>query len=377
MSYPKHIKNIRILQIVPQLKHGGGVERGTLDMFRYLNKFKIKNYIFCENFESDLLTELEQKCVFTSNGLKFKNLLNYFKLNSLLSFIIKKNKINIVHISSRAPAFIFYRNIKMKKIKYVTSFHNPYKGILLKKFYNSYLLKGDVIVCNSNYTKKYVLDNFNIDIKKIFSVPRGTDIQYFNSKSISQTAIKSKKKSLNISDEDIVISIPSRFSRWKGHSKIFSFLSFQPQNFIQKLKLILIIDKQKINHKEFIKKCDPILKDNIIIIEPTRNIRDIYAISDIIVSCSLKPEGFGRTISESLAMNKIPIGSNCGGVREQLEPFDKKLLFDINDPSSFKKSLNHSLKLLKNKNFNGRDYICNNYSLTNMLATTFSIYISQ
>ena len=38
-------------------------------------------------------------------------------------------------------------------------------------------------------------------------------------------------------------------------------------------------------------------------------------------------------------MNKIPIGINNGGVREQLIGFDSKLLFEPNDIDSFSKSL--------------------------------------
>ena len=375
MAYSKHIKDLIILQIVPQLKQGG-VERGTLDIFRYLNKNQINNYIFCENYDDDLLTSEEKKSIYTSNGLKFKKLFNFFKLNSLLSDLIKKKQINLVHISSRAPAFIFYKNIKNKNINYVTSFHNPYTGIFLKKFYNSYLLKGDVVICNSNFTKNYLIKNFKIDKKKIFSIPRGTDLEYFNPKDISQCVIDDKKESLNILREDIVISVPSRFSKWKGHKQILSFLSSQSPSIIKELKIILIIDKSKLNKNALFSNCDPLLKKNIRIIYPTRNIKEIYAISDIIISCSLKPEGFGRTISESLAMNKIPIGSNSGGVKEQLEQFDSKLLFDQNDISSFKKSLNYALTLHRKRNFNGRNYIDHNYSLSKMLKETLNIYCS-
>lgn len=375
MAYSKHIKDLIILQIVPQLKQGG-VERGTLDIFRYLNKNQINNYIFCENYDDDLLTTEEKKSIYTSNGLKFKKLFNFFKLNSLLSDLVKTKKINLVHISSRAPAFIFYKNIKNKNIKYVTSFHNPYTGNFFKKLYNSYLVKGDVVICNSNFTQNYLIKNFKIDKKKIFSIPRGTDLDYFNPEDISQSIIDDKKESLNISREDTVISVPSRFSKWKGHKRILSFLSSQSPSIIKELKLILIIEKSKLNKDELFRNCDSLLKKNIRIILPTRNIKEIYAISDIIISCSLKPEGFGRTISESLAMNKIPIGSNSGGVKEQLELFDRKLLFDQNDIASFTKSLNHALTLHRKRSFNGRNYIDHNYSLSKMLKDTLNIYCS-
>ena len=166
------------------------------------------------------------------------------------------------------------------------------------------------------------------------------------------------------------------FSKWKGHKKILSFLSLQSPSIIKELKLILIIDKSELNEDVFFRNCDPLLKKNIRIIHPTINIKEIYAISDIIISCSLKPEGFGRTISESLAMNKIPIGSNYGGVKEQLEKFDRKLLFDQNDLSSFTKSLNYALTLHRKKSFNGRNYIYHNYSLSKMLKDTLNIYCS-
>ena len=375
MAYSKHIKDLIILQIIPQLKPGG-VERGTLDIFRYLNKNQIRNYIFCENYDAELLTTEEKKSVYTSNGLKFKKLFNFFELNSLLSDLVKTKKINLVHISSRAPAFIFYKNIKNKKINYVTSFHNPYTGFFLKKFYNSYLLKGDVVICNSKFTKNYLIENFKINKKEIFSIPRGTDLEYFDPKNISQSIIDDKKEYLNISREDIVLCVPSRFSKWKGHKQILSFLSSQSSSIIKNLKLILIIDKSKLKEHVLFRNCDPLLKKNIRIIQPTRDIKEIYAISDIIISCSLKPEGFGRTISESLAMNKIPIGSNSGGVKEQLELFDSKLLFDQNDIVSFTKSLCHALTLHSKKSFNGRNFINDNYSLSKMLKDTLNIYCS-
>ena len=75
-------------------------------------------------------------------------------------------------------------------------------------------------------------------------------------------------------------------------------------------------------------------------------------------------------------MNKIPIGINNGGVKEQLIGFDSKLLFEPNDIDSFSKSLYYALSLLKNKKFDGRSYIQKNYSLSIMLKSTLEVYLS-
>ena len=373
----KHTKNIIILQIIPQLKQGG-VERGVLDIFRYLNKLNIENYIFCEGINGKFLSKNEIKNIFITDGLRFKNFKNYIKLNKLLSQILEKKNINIVHVSSRAPAFIFSSTIKKtKKIKYITGFHNPYSSNFFKKFYNSFLLKGDLIICNSNYTKQHIIENYRVDKNKIKSIPRGTDLEYFNPSLFTRKFIEESKFSLSIARENIVLTIPSRFSNWKGHLKLISFLNKIPESILKTLKLIIILDNPYKGKGKILFKCNKILKENIIFIEPTNNIREIYAISDIIISCSIKPEGFGRTISEALAMNKIAIGANNGGVREQLFNFDRKLLFELNSFNSFYKSLSYALSFIKNKSFKSRAYIKEKYSLEIMLESTLEAYLSN
>ncbi len=166
MSQLKNNKNLIVLQIIPQLKLGG-VERGVIDTLRFLNNRKIENYIFCEQFNPNIINFNEKKQIFRSKNLKFKNFFKFFKLNNELRIIINKKKINLIHISSRAPAFIFYKLIKnYNNINYITSYHNPYSGSYIKKFYNSFLTKGNIVICNSNFTKQKLLENFQINKKK-------------------------------------------------------------------------------------------------------------------------------------------------------------------------------------------------------------------
>ena len=92
MSQRKNNKNLRVLQIVPQLKFGG-VERGVIDILRFLNRRKIENYILCENFNLDIIKSEEKKQIFTINNYKFKNFFSFFKLNDELKKLIDKKKL--------------------------------------------------------------------------------------------------------------------------------------------------------------------------------------------------------------------------------------------------------------------------------------------
>lgn len=53
--------------------------------------------------------------------------------------------------------------------------------------------------------------------------------------------------------------------------------------------------------------------------------REIYTLSDLVISTSKKPESFGRTLIESMAMNTPAIATNHGGAVEILP---KERLFE-------------------------------------------------
>jgi glycosyltransferase involved in cell wall biosynthesis len=91
-----------------------------------------------------------------------------------------------------------------------------------------------------------------------------------------------------------------------------------------------------------------------------------------------KPEGFGRTISESLSMKKIILAYNFGGVKNQLENLDDIYKIDSRDHEllieKIKFVLNSSsdnFEILKSKS---RDYVEINFSKKNMLEEYIKFY---
>ena len=68
----------------------------------------------------------------------------------------------------------------------------------------------------------------------------------------------------------------------------------------------------------------------------------MYKCSDIVVSAPLKPEGFGRIISESLSMKKIILAYNYGGAKDQIDKLDD--LYKIN-PGQLNELKNRILKV--------------------------------
>ena len=260
-------------------------------------------------------------------------------------------------------------------ITYVTSFHNPYRHQnFIKKYYNSFLLKGDKVIANSFFTKDHILKYYNSN-KEIIVIQRGVDLSYFDPKLIEPKTPNELKLTLNIGPNDKIFILPSRLTSWKGHHLFLKNLSSLKLNDDYPFKIIFFSnDKNLIN---ILKKLatDLGLKNNLIILNETSDIRIYYSLCDLVISSSTKSEGFGRTVSEALAMSKLLIAPNQGGTKEQLEAFDKNLLYDISSLQSFKKALMYALSNLENDKNKRRDYIISNFSLDSMIIKTIEVYV--
>ena len=87
----------------------------------------------------------------------------------MISLIILFFNINIVHARSRAPAWSCFLATKMTRRKFVTTFHGTYNfNSSIKKFYNSIMLRSDLIIAGSNFIFSHINDNYSkyLDPKK-------------------------------------------------------------------------------------------------------------------------------------------------------------------------------------------------------------------
>ena len=362
MAHSKSIKKINCLQIIPNLGFGG-VETGVKNLHKYLNSYENTSIILCQEI-LDLTFEKDEK-VFETH-LSFKSPFNILKIKKILKEIIKKFKINIVHISSRAPAFYYANYLKQNfNIKLITSIHNPFENKnFLKNFYNKSLLKGDVIICNSYFVKDYIERKYSPS-KKIIPIVRGIDVSYFQD--IKKKEVKNLK--------NFVLFNPSRVTRWKGHLNLLKqFLHFE-NNLKNQITLKFISNhssKYELELDNFIKKNS--LSSKVIFEKPTNEIKKLYLNSDIVINSSINPEGFGRTISESLALNIPVVGPNLGGVKEQLEIFDKNLMYKVYSSESLQKALRYIIKNYFVISLKSRDFVIKNFSLEKMISKTLEVY---
>ena len=87
-----------------------------------------------------------------------KNPILIFLNSIILTIIILFSGINIVHARSRAPAWSCFIACKITRRKFVTTFHGTYNfNSKIKKFYNSVMVRSDLIIAGSNFISLVVV----------------------------------------------------------------------------------------------------------------------------------------------------------------------------------------------------------------------------
>ncbi len=128
--------------------------------------------------------------------------------------------ISIVHARSRAPAWSCLIATKFTGRKFVTTYHGTYnfRG-KIKKFYNSIMLRSNLIIAGSNFIFSHIKDNYSelINVKKkLLVIFRGINVDYFDP---STKIEEDEKKLLNewgLNKEKKIILMPGRLTAWKG-----------------------------------------------------------------------------------------------------------------------------------------------------------------
>ena len=375
---------LKVLQVIPKLGYGGA-ETGCFDLGHYLPENNCSSYIVTSGGE--LLKFIDRKKVKVIKlPVHSKNPFLMLFNSIALIFIILLNNISIVHARSRAPAWSCLLATKITRRKFVTTFHGTYNfKNSLKKFYNTVMVRSDLIIAGSNFIFSHINKNYlkYLDLKKKFLVIfRGINVDYFD----SSTTLDSEENRL-ISDWEVdknkkIILMPGRLTAWKGQETFIEALNLvnKELGYDSFNAVILGSDQGRDIYSKKIKRLAEQyrLTSQLKFIEHSKNMPLAYKISDIVVSASKEPEAFGRVSVEAQSMEKLIIASDIGGSNETVINNQTGFLFESNNPISLSekiiKVLNLDKSTLKSMGADGRKNVVKKYNVEKMCFSTYSEY---
>jgi glycosyltransferase involved in cell wall biosynthesis len=378
-------KKIKVLQVIPRLGYGGA-ETGCYDLAHFLPEQGCKSFIVTSGGE--LLKYIDKKKVKVFKlPVHSKNPFLILINTLIISFIILAYNITIVHARSRAPAWSCFLATKLTFRKFVTTFHGTYNySYKIKKFYNSIMVRSDLVIAGSNFIFSHINENYgNFFLKrkrKLLVIFRGINTNYFNPKKIIPSKLEKFSKQNNIDRNKFIILLPGRLTHWKGQ-KIFieaNKLLAEREDIPPFESIILGSDQGRNVYKKQLfdlvqqHRLGKIVK----FIENCEEMPVAYGLSNLVCSCSQDPEAFGRVSVEAQSMQIPIIASNIGGSKETVIKDKTGYLFENKDS----KALANLIVMLMQKDYNslksigfeGRKNVLKRFDVDKMCQTTFTEY---
>jgi glycosyltransferase involved in cell wall biosynthesis len=375
---------LKVLQVIPKLGYGGA-ETGCYDLAHYLPENNCLSYIVTSGGE--LLKFIDQKKVKVIKlPVHSKNPILVFFNSLALTFIILFHNISIVHVRSRAPAWSCLIATKITKRKLVTTFHGTYNfNNSIKKFYNSVMVRSNLIIAGSNFVFSHINDNYSKYLgfkKKFLVIFRGINVDYFDPSTTLGDEENKLLLSWKLTRNKKIILMPGRLTTWKGQEVFIEALNLVNKELGPKSVYAVILGSDQ-GRDIYTKKIKRLaeqyrLNGQIRFIENCKNMPIAYKISDLVVSASIEPEAFGRVAVEAQSMQKPIIASNIGGSNETIINNLTGFLFEAGNAESLSKKiievLNFDESRLKSIGIEGRKNIIKKFNVEKMCFSTYSEY---
>ena len=369
-----------ILQIVPVLDTGGA-ERTTIDITRALKQAGWVALVVSRG--GRLVPELlDAGGELIRMRVESKSPSMIWANAGDLTQLIREQNISLVHARSRAPAWSALIAAWRCRIPFVTTYHGIYqaKGPF-KRWYNSVMAKGDVVIANSEWTAEHVRKTYAP--KRLVTIPRGIDLAYFDPAKVDLWRATTLRGHWHLRNEDRVVLLPGRLSRWKGQLVLLAAIDrLKRVNQLPKdVRVIIAGDAQRRDNyrgelKDAITRYD--LHDVASVQDHITDMPAAYCAADIVVSASTDPEAFGRIPPEAAAMERPVVATDHGGARETVLNGETGLLVPPGDATALANALADLLARptdeLAAMGAKGRAHIARNFSLERMCAETLAVY---
>jgi len=380
-----------VLQVLPSLDiGGGGVERSAIDVGEALVLAGKKAVVASEGGRQ--VVELERRGVkHIALPLASKNPLVIRRNIRRLAEVIEREKIELVHARSRAPAWSARAAARETGVPFVTTFHGTYNfgtGLMgdLKKRYNAVMIDADAVIANSNFIASHIAENYGLSGPKVHVVPRGIDTARFDAEGFNPNRMIEVATRWRVPDDSMVVLLPGRLTRWKGQLLFIEALAeLKSRRGADNFNITgLLVDSDQ-GREAYRKELEDQIEEkglagNVQIVGHFDDMPAAYMLSDVVVSASTDPEAFGRVIAEAQAMGRPVVVADHGGAAEQVVEGVTGWRFAPGDPQEFAAALETALTLNVDARaelaVHASDHARSKYAKSGMCASTLRIYAS-
>lgn len=378
-----------VLQIIPELE-AGGAERTAIDIAQALVGAGARALVATEG--GRLVSELQARGgLWIPFPAKTKNPLRMALNVRKLAKLIRAERVDLIHARSRAPAWVALGAAKATKTPFVTTYHGAYAGkSALKIYYNSVMARGDIVIANSHFTARRIIEAHPFARGRIRVIHRGVDPAQFSPCAIDAARVRRLREQWGAPPEERIILLAARLTSWKGQRVLIDAAEILTKAGLSGLSFILAGDPQ--GRDGYVKELDMAIAAAGL----TGIVRRVGHCSDIpaaimtaaaVTVCSTEPEAFGRVAAEAQFLGKPIVVTDIGAASETVLAPPEVIAAERTgwkvppgDPQALANALKTVLQLGATETDHlarrARAHVEAHFSLNKMCAETLQIYAS-
>lgn len=366
----------RILQLLPALREGG-VEHSAVEMAGYLGALGLENWIASAGGQLVAAAE-DAGAHHVTIDVGRKSPFAMVAAGRAVARLVDAHGIDIIHARSRAPAWVglIAKRLARRPVRFLTTFHGVYgHANAFKRFYNSAMLRTPVVIANSQFIRRHIVDTYGYPEAQIVVAPRGIEPAFFDPATISAETRTALRAELGATDASPLVLMVGRITRLKGHAVLLDAVSRLER---PDLRLAFVgsgSDSLVAELKADVTRLG--LEGRVVFAGSRRDIPAVLAAADLAVSASTQPEAFGRAAIEAQAMETPVVATDHGGSRETVLPGKTGWLVAPGDAAAMAAALADALAdpaRLAAMGRQGRQHVLTHFTTRQTLDMEFSAY---
>jgi len=376
-----------VLQVIPRLETGGA-ERTTLE---------IAAALVAEGWRAHIATAGGALCDEARAigahvhlmPVQSKNPWVVWRNAMRLAALARAERISLFHARSRAPAWSALRAARQVGVPFVTTYHGAYRAqSRAKRWINSVMVRGDVVIANSNFTRAALLEQYSEMMPdlagRVATIPRGADLGIFAPEKVTperRERLQSLWFGTGTARPVIVFILPGRLSPWKGHGIVLEALGRLGWRAADGIKVLFVgggADTGELERR-LREKITALGMDAMISL--TGHCADMpaaYALADFVLVPSTRPEAFGRVAVEAGAMAIPVIASDHGGLQETIINGETGFLVSPADAGALADAMASAVAMAvpdrREMGRAARNRVAQTYTIPSMTAATLAVY---
>ncbi|MEO8927682.1 MAG: glycosyltransferase family 4 protein [Caulobacteraceae bacterium] len=372
-------EDFTLLQVTPRLE-AGGVEQATLDMAAAVARAGGRSLVASHGgrLENDLAQSGARLIRLPAHS---KNPLVMAGCAARLAALIAREKVSLVHVRSRAPAFAVLLATRGTRVPMVATYHGIHgAGSPPKRWYNAAMTRGEMTIANSAFTRDHILAQHGLAAAKVVVVAEGIDTARFDPAAVAPARVAAVRAAWGLAPGDprLVILLAARLTDWKGQRLAVEALGRLPGR--DNVVLILAGAGEGSPYAASIEAAAAVtgISDNVRLVGPCEDMPAAFLAADLVIAPSTRAESFGRSAVEAAAMGRPVLASRLGALAETVVHGQTGWLAAAGDVDSWTAAIGTALgadaRTRAAMGAAARARVERLYSLTAMCEATFAVY---